>query len=70
MTFTHLDENGKVKIVDISDKEVTTRKATAIGEIKLKPETIEAILDNKIKKGDVFACARVAGIMAAKKTPE
>lgn len=70
MKFTHLDENGKVKMVDISDKQITTRKATASGEMLLKPETIDAILDNKLKKGDVFACARVAGIMAAKKTSE
>ena len=70
MEFTHLDENGKVKMVDISDKEMTTRRATASGEIQLKAETIDAILENKLKKGDVFACARVAGIMAAKKTSE
>lgn len=70
MSFTHLDENGKVKMVDISEKQVTLRKATACGEVICDKATISLITEQKIKKGDVFAVARVAGIMAAKKTPE
>ena len=70
MGLTHLDENGKVKMVDVSDKEITKRVAVASGEVLCKPETIQAILQGNIKKGDVFACARIAGIMAAKKTAE
>lgn len=70
MGLTHLDENGKVKMVDVSDKEITKRVAVASGEVLCKPQTIEAILQGNIKKGDVFACARIAGIMAAKKTAE
>jgi cyclic pyranopterin monophosphate synthase len=70
MEFTHLDENGKVKMVDISDKQVTVRKAVAAGEIKCNRNTVSLIISNEIKKGDVFAAARIAGIMAAKKTSE
>lgn len=70
MLFTHLDENGKVKMVDISEKKVTLRKAIASGEIKCNKNTISLITSKDIKKGDVFAAARIAGIMAAKKTPE
>jgi cyclic pyranopterin phosphate synthase len=57
-------------MVDISGKEVTLRQAVAGGEVHCKPETVRLITEQKIKKGDVFAVARVAGIMAAKKTPE
>ena len=70
MTFTHLDEQGRAKMVDISGKEVTLRQAVAGGEVLCHPETVRQIAEQKIKKGDVFAVARVAGIMAAKKTPE
>jgi len=57
-------------MVDISGKEVTLRQAVAGGEVLCHPETVRQIAEQKIKKGDVFAVARVAGIMAAKKTPE
>lgn len=70
MSFTHLDEQGRAKMVDISDKQVTLRKAVAAGEVRCRPETASRIVSQSIKKGDVFAVARVAGIMAAKKTPE
>jgi len=70
MSFTHLDEQGRAKMVDISDKEITLRQAVAGGEVFCKPETVRAITEQKIKKGDVIAVARVAGIMAAKKTSE
>ena len=70
MAFTHLDEQGRVKMVDISDKQATLRKAVAQGRVNCRPDTVRQALEQKIKKGDVFAVARVAGIMAAKKTPE
>jgi len=57
-------------MVDVSDKEITSREATARGVIRMRPETLELILKNKVEKGDVFSVARVAGIMAAKKTPD
>ena len=68
--FTHFDESGRARMVDVSDKEVTTRVAVATGGIWLKPETLDLILRGEIKKGDVLAVAQVAGIMGAKKTPE
>ena len=68
--FSHLDEQGRARMVDVSEKEVTSRIATACGTIHMLPETLALILDDKIEKGDVFSVARVAGIMAAKKTSE
>ncbi|HTN69990.1 MAG TPA: cyclic pyranopterin monophosphate synthase MoaC [Methylomirabilota bacterium] len=68
--LSHLDEHGRARMVDVSDKEVTSRIAVARGTIHLRPETLALILEDKIEKGDVFSVARVAGIMAAKKTPE
>jgi len=70
MSFTHLDEQGRAKMTDISGKPVTLRKAMAAGEVRCRPDTVSQIVSQSIKKGDVFAVARVAGIMAAKKTPE
>jgi cyclic pyranopterin phosphate synthase len=67
MEFTHLDEQGKAKMVDVGDKNVTNRTAYATGKIILPTKIMEAILDNSVPKGDVFSVARVAGIMAAKK---
>jgi len=68
--LTHLDEQGRARMVDVSEKDVTSRTAVARGTIHMRPETLELILAGKVKKGDVFSVARVAGIMAAKKTPE
>lgn len=68
--LSHLDEQGRAKMVDVSDKDTTSRIAVARGSIHMRAETLELILDDKIEKGDVFAVARVAGIMAAKKTSE
>ncbi|MBC7196466.1 MAG: cyclic pyranopterin monophosphate synthase MoaC [Deferribacterales bacterium] len=68
MEFTHFDENGKSRMVDVTDKSVTAREATATGYISMKRETLERILDNKIFKGNVFEVARVAGIMGVKQT--
>jgi cyclic pyranopterin phosphate synthase len=68
--LSHLDELGRAKMVDVSDKELTSRVAIARGAIHMRAETLALILDDKIEKGDVFSVARIAGIMAAKKTPE
>jgi len=68
--LSHLDEQGRARMVDVSEKEVTSRNATACGTILMRPETLALILDDKIEKGDVFSVARVAAIMAAKKTSE
>lgn len=70
MELTHLDKNGAARMVDISQKENTERVAKAISRLKMAPETMRVILSGSARKGDVFAVARVAGIMAAKKTSE
>lgn len=70
MTFTHLDKEGNAIMVDVSDKEITSRTAIACGKILVNEEIIASIKDNTNKKGDVLAVAMVAGIMAAKKTSE
>ena len=66
--FTHLDKQGNVSMVDVSAKPIQQREAIARGEIRLQPETIKKIQSNDIAKGNVLATARLAGIMAAKKT--
>lgn len=68
--LTHLNERGEAHIVDISGKASTARRAVAQSRLEGKPETISAILDHGLKKGDALAVARIAGIMAAKKTSE
>ncbi|HIW33333.1 MAG TPA: cyclic pyranopterin monophosphate synthase MoaC [Candidatus Paenibacillus intestinavium] len=68
--FTHFNEQGRAKMVDISDKEATKREATATSMVKMLPTTLQKIKEGKIGKGDVLAVAQVAGIMAAKKTSE
>ncbi|HSC41881.1 MAG TPA: cyclic pyranopterin monophosphate synthase MoaC, partial [Candidatus Binatia bacterium] len=68
--LSHLDEQGRARMVDVSGKEITSRIAIARGTIHMRAETLALILEDKIEKGDVFSVARVAGIMAAKKTPE
>jgi cyclic pyranopterin phosphate synthase len=65
--LTHLDERGNARMVDISDKAVTARVATAAAEVSMLPETFTLITDGAHKKGDVLAAARIAGIQAAKK---
>lgn len=65
--LTHLDERGNARMVDISDKAVTARVATAAAEVSMLPETFTLITDGAHKKGDVLAVARIAGIQAAKK---
>ncbi len=66
--LTHIDDKGKAVMVDISQKGVTERTARAAGRIKMNKEAFSAIKEGNIKKGDVFSTARIAGIMAAKKT--
>ena len=68
--FTHLDEEGQVRMVDVTDKKHTVRSAVAQGIVSMKPETFAMINDQTIKKGNVLETARIAGIMGAKKTSE
>jgi cyclic pyranopterin phosphate synthase len=70
MGLTHTDESGKARMVDVSEKEITRRVATARGRITMNPETLTMIRENRVKKGDVLSTARIAAIMAAKKTPD
>lgn len=70
MSLTHVDESGAARMVEISAKPVSHREAVASGHIKLQPATLELIRGNEIKKGDVLAVARIAGIQAAKLTPQ
>ena len=65
--LTHLDGDGNARMVDVTDKDVTFRVATAEGEVNMQPETLRLIVDGKHAKGDVMAVARIAGIQAAKK---
>ena len=68
--LTHLGEDGQARMVDVSAKAETERMARATGTIRMQPQTLEAIRTNSLNKGDVLAVARVAGVMAAKKTSE
>jgi cyclic pyranopterin phosphate synthase len=68
--LTHLDDTGRAKMVDVGEKAVTARRAMAEGYVLLLPETLRAIAEERVPKGEVLAVARVAGIMAAKRTGE
>ena len=68
--LTHINKNGEAVMVDIGEKAVTERTATAYARIKMNPEALEALLSSDLKKGDGLAAARIAGIMGAKKTSE
>lgn len=68
--FTHMNEQGRARMVDISDKPDTVREATASSAVAMRPETLQAIKAGTAAKGDVLAVAQVAGIMAAKKTAD
>ncbi len=70
MSLTHFDGKGDAHMVDVSDKAVTSRIATAEGHIRMAPQTYEIISEGRAKKGDVLSVARLAGIMGAKKTPD
>ena len=70
MKLSHVDKEGRADMVDISSKDVIHREAEASGKIFLSPQTLDLIKDNLIKKGDVLAVARIAGITGAKRTSE
>lgn len=69
-SLTHLDEHGKARMVDVGGKAETARVAVAAGRIRMSVDALAAIRDGAVPKGDVLAAARIAGIMAAKKTAE
>jgi cyclic pyranopterin phosphate synthase len=68
--LTHIDETGAARMVDVSEKDITRRIARASGTVRMRADVLRAIIDSQVKKGDVLATARIAGIMAAKKTSE
>ena len=68
--LTHLDDAGNARMVDVGDKAVTTRTATAQAIVRMSPQTAQAIVDGDAPKGDVLGTARIAGIQAAKRTSE
>ncbi len=68
--LTHLDEKGAARMVDVTEKSPTVREAVAAGEVWMQPQTLALIQSGGVPKGDVLAVARIAGIMAAKRTPD
>jgi len=70
MPFSHFDEGGRAVMVDVSGKLPTLRTAAACAQVRMSPETLALVLEGRAAKGDVFAVARLAGIAAAKRTPE
>ncbi len=68
--LTHLDEQGRARMVDVGDKPDTEREAIARGEVRMRPETLRLLREGNLPKGDVLATARIAGIMAAKRTAD
>jgi cyclic pyranopterin phosphate synthase len=70
MSFTHLDSSGAARMVDVSEKEVTARQATASGRVLVSPEVIALLRGEGVPKGDALAVARIAGIAGAKRTPD
>ncbi len=70
MDFTHFNEQGRARMVDVTEKTATVRTATAMAAVRMNPATAEAIRTGGVAKGDVLAVAQVAGIMAAKRTGE
>ncbi len=68
--LSHVDADGRIAMVDVTEKDVTDRVATACGRITMEPATLNLILENRIAKGNVIEAARLAGIMAAKRTHE
>ena len=69
-SFTHFDDDGRARMVDVSDKAVTERSATAQASVLMQPETLQLIRTGSVKKGDVLQVGRLAGIMAAKRTSD
>ena len=70
MKFSHLDSEGAARMVDVGEKDVVRRTAVARGFVRMSPETIELLRNTALPKGDALNTARIAGVMAAKKTPE
>ncbi len=70
MSFSHVDDAGAARMVDVADKDVTVRTATATGHVELSDEVVALLRSGEVTKGDVLAVARIAGIMAAKRTPD
>jgi cyclic pyranopterin phosphate synthase len=68
--LTHIDDSGRARMVDVSDKEATARKATAAGTLTCRPETLEQVRAGTTPKGSVIATAELAGVMAAKRTAD
>ena len=68
--LTHIGDDGEARMVDVSDKDITDRTATARGTVLMAAETLKLIIDGTVKKGDVISVARLAGIMAAKRTSD
>jgi cyclic pyranopterin monophosphate synthase len=68
--FSHLDEEGAARMVDVGEKAVIRRTATALGRVEMSPDTIELLRERALPKGDTLNTARIAGIMAAKRTPD
>ena len=70
MDFTHFNDNGRARMVDVSEKSDTVRTAVAAGRVKMNRETFALVKTGGMKKGDVLGAAQIAGIMAAKRTPD
>jgi len=70
MELTHLDEEGRARMVDVGGKPATERIAVARGQVSMRPETLRLVVEKALPKGDVLAVARVAGILAAKRVPD
>jgi cyclic pyranopterin phosphate synthase len=68
--LTHIDSSGNAHMVDVADREITTRTATAVGKVLLSQEVVAALRDGNVRKGDVLAAARIAGIMGTKRTSD
>jgi cyclic pyranopterin phosphate synthase len=68
--LTHIDAAGNAHMVDVADREVTTRTATTVGRVLLSTQVVSLLRDGAVPKGDVLATARIAGIMATKRTPD
>ncbi|MBA3373727.1 MAG: cyclic pyranopterin monophosphate synthase MoaC [Euzebyaceae bacterium] len=68
--LSHLDEAGRARMVDVGDKDVTQRRAQARAQLRMTPATAQLLVDGRLPKGEALGVARVAGIMAAKRTPE
>ena len=68
--LSHIDAQGRARMVDVGEKDVTERRAVAEGRVLMQPETLKLIRDSALKKGDVLTTAEIAGVMAAKRTHE